>query len=202
MQAASHPGDVARETPSESSASESDPWPLRRGRVGAARPVFARSPRSSRAPPQDPETLPSAPSNHAAVVAWGKTKDAWMALREYPVLSTVMPLTESAAAFALDKTGLPPLEKLDVDYIAPALDRADCDYLDPAIAGLFGHAETCKNKTSEVYAGVSTRVLDITDKVSETVETVKTSVKEKVGLAKAPEEETEEPTEEPSRASL
>ena len=68
--------------------------------------------------------------------------------------------------------------------------------------GLFGHAETCKNKTSEVYASVSTRVLDITDKVSETVETVKTSVKEKVGLAKAPEEETEEPTEEPSRASL
>ena len=125
-----------------------------------------------------------------------------MALREYPVLSTVMPLTESAAAFALDKTGLPPLEKLDVDYIAPALDRADCDYLDPAIAGLVGHAETAKAKTSEVYTGVSTRVLDITDKVSETVETVKTSVKEKVGLAKAPEEETEEPTEEPVRASL
>ena len=93
---------------------------------------------------------PSAPARHAAVTAWNYSKDTWMALREYPVLSTVMPLTESAAAFALDKTGLPPLEKLDVDYIAPALDRADCDYLDPAIAGLVGHAETAKAKTSEV----------------------------------------------------
>ena len=132
-----------------------------------------------------------------------------MALREYPVLSTVMPLTESAAAFALDKTGLPPLEKLDADYIAPALDHADVEYLDPAIAGLVGlHEKTTEKvveihtgvttKTSEVYTGVSTRVLDLTGKVSETVETVK----EKVGLTKAPEVTSEEPSEEPSRASL
>ena len=171
-----------------------------------AAPGFARAHLS---PPQDPETLPSAPSNNAAAACWGKTKDAWMALREYPVLSTVMPLTESAAAFALDKTGLPPLEKLDADYIAPALDHADVEYLDPAIAGLVGlHEKTTEKvveihtgvttKTSEVYTGVSTRVLDLTGKVSETVETVK----EKVGLTKAPEETSEEPSEEPSRASL
>ena len=92
-----------------------------------------------------------------------------MALREYPVLSTVMPLTENVATFALDKTGLPPLEKLDADYIAPALDHADVEYLDPAIAGLVGlHEKTTEKvveihtgvttKTSEVYTGVSTRV--------------------------------------------
>ena len=118
-----------------------------------AAPVFARSPRS---PPQDPETLPSAPSNNAAAACVGQDEeDAWMARCASTPCSRRSCRDRARRDFALDKTGLPPLEKLDVDYIAPALDRADCDYLDPAIAGLFGPREDDRER-GEIHTGATT----------------------------------------------
>jgi hypothetical protein len=57
---------------------------------------------------QDPETVPPEPTQpyyRALTTTWRKTKDAWRALREYPVLSTVLPLTEDVCAWTLDQTG-------------------------------------------------------------------------------------------------